>query len=398
LQGAQVQATQRSSTDRFTAHFVESLVRRQPQILAAVSVDGQLPPPAWAPQLPSHVPLAESALAPARSANERLVFHALSVLEDLPLVRIWPRWAQDPAVGLVVTVHDMTPLRHFENYLSGSPRHWRDSRYGLIEQADAVIVTSHATANDLTGVLCVDPRRVFVASGGVSESYLPSLEGRTQGLRSLRPELGIEAAFLLTIGNVDSLAVLATLIRAYASLPSALSERHQLVVICSRADRDRRAALREEAARYGAASRVVVTSDLDEATMLRLYQGCYAFVFPCLGDTFGLPVMEATSCGAPTIVGDIAQLREIVSDPEARFDPLHEAGVALALHRVLTDERFVESRRLAGLRNAARYSLDVWEDDVVAAYGCAARRRPCPPQAPAGVLDRRRSNAVRAAT
>jgi glycosyltransferase involved in cell wall biosynthesis len=376
MQGAQALGNAESCIGCLTAEFVQALVERQSQIVAAVSVDSRLHPPEFLHASLNHIGVTDFDEPLSVLPNERLIFHAFSDAEDLSLERIWPKWAQAPAVGLVLTMSGAPKPTYPDSGRNGPVRNLPDSRFGVVEAADALIVNSHTTANDLTGLLCVDPERLFVASCGVSDRYTPHALGRARALRLLPANLGIEADFLLSIVSVDSHDRLPALIRAYASLPSNLSDQHQLVVTASGADPDQLAALRHEATALGVVGRVIILVDVHDPTMILLCQACHAFVSPSLDDCLGLPVIKAMSCGAASIVSNIEPLCEIVSDPGARFDPTHDAGIAGALRRVLTDEHFVECRRQAGLRDAARYSWDAWEQSVLAAYDYAAQRRP----------------------
>jgi glycosyltransferase involved in cell wall biosynthesis len=346
-------------------------------------VDSSIPPPAFLRQLPDGVPVLDVHEKPAVSVDDLLLFHLFLVMDNVPLEWLWPTWAHDPSIGLVVTMHDILPFQRPQYPLRGRERYVRDSRYRLVEQADIVITNSQWNANEVTGLLCVDPVRVRVASCGVSESYTP-FGDRTIATAVLRAGLGIQGEFLFSAGHVDSWEYLLVLIRAFASLSPEVRDRFQLVLTCAHADRTVWPShgrtvltlLRDEARNLGVGGRVIIHPRLPETAVFTLYQLCHVFVFPCLNEELGLPVLRAMRCGAPTIVSDVGPMREMVRDPVARFNPSFESDVAATLCRVIMDEHFAESRRQSGLRDAARYTWDSWEASVLAAYDDAARRRP----------------------
>jgi len=51
---------------------------------------------------------------------------------------------------------------------------------------------------------------------------------------------------------------------------------------------------------------VIMPGRLDESALRRLYQNCYATVYPSLFEGFGMPVLEAMSLGAPVICSSVA--------------------------------------------------------------------------------------------
>jgi glycosyltransferase involved in cell wall biosynthesis len=361
---------------RWSSAFVQSLVNHHPELAAAVSIDRRLPVPSVVQLLPEDIPVLFTEERPPEKDGERLVFHALSVFEALELTRIWPTWAQDASVGLVVTVYDMIPSLFPQDYFHGEYRYLLESRYRMVQQADAVMAISHTTKRDIRQTLDVDKSKIFVVPGQVSERFRPHPIGR-QEARELLPELlDIEPDFILSIGNVDPRKNLRTLIRAYASLPARLRTSHQLVLTCSQADREQLASLRIVADELGIGDRVVLTSFVDSDTMVLLYQSCHTMVYPSLYEGLGLPVIEAMRCGACTLVSDVDPLREVVRDPAARFDPTDVGDIAFKLCRVLDDPAFAEQRRSDGMSDCLRYTWEQSSQSVQETYIFAARRRP----------------------
>jgi glycosyltransferase involved in cell wall biosynthesis len=321
------------------------------------------------------VPIVTSKQVPAVADGERLVFHILSAMEDLSLDPLWPRWAQDPAVGLVVTIFDMIPALYPDEYFQGPLRHRLESRYRLIREADAVIAISYTTAKDACRLLGLDERRLFVVYGSVGGQFLPHPGGRSSAHQELALTLNVKPDFLLSIGNVDPRKNLLRLMQAYAILPEPIRHRHQLVVTCSQGDSNNLEILRGNASDLGIADDVVLTGFVDDATMVRLYQACHTMVFPSLYEGLGLPLIEAMRCGAATVASDVGSMREIINDPLARFDPYDVQAVNETLRRVLTDDLFVSRRRAAASSDSAKFGWSYSAEPAVDAYHFAARQR-----------------------
>ena len=375
LQGAQMPANAIRGIGQWSNLFVQALVSHHPELVAAVSIDRRLPIPSVVQLLAEDVPVLFSEERPPVGNRERLVFHALSIFEALELTRIWPTWAQDPSVGLVVTVYDMIPSLFPQDYFQGVYRYLLESRYQMAQQADAVMAISRTTEEDVSRLLGVDQNQIVVVPGQVSERYSPYPTGRA-GAHTLLPErLGIEPDFILSIGNVDPRKNLCPLIRAYASLPARLRECHQLVLTCSQADPEQLAPLRAVAAELGVGDRVILTSFVDYDTMVLLYQSCHTMVYPSLYEGLGLPVIEAMRCGASTLVSNVGALREIVHDRAGRFDPNDVEDIECKLRRVLDDPAFADRRRSQGISDGLRYTWEQSAQPVQEAYRLAARRR-----------------------
>lgn len=376
LQGAQMPANAIRGIGRWMSCFVQGLVRNRRDLIAAVSIDRRLPIPEVVSLLPEDVPVLVSEERPPVGDSERLVFHAASIFEDLELDRVWPPWAQDPSVALVVTMYDTIPALFPDDYFQGPLRFLLESRYELLRRADAILADSVQTGRDTARLLDVDSTRIFVAPVELPGRFRPHAGGRAAAQALLPEELGIEPNFVLSIGNVDPRKNLAALLRAYACLPPTLRERHQLVLTCSQADDGHLALLRAMADAMGIGDRTVLTSFVDEDTMIRLYQACHTMVFPSLYEGLGLPAIEAMRCGACTLVSGTSALREVVHDPCGWFDPGDVADIGRVLRQALEDDEFADNRRAQAASDARHYRWDRADGPVVAAYHLAAQRRP----------------------
>jgi alpha-1,3-rhamnosyl/mannosyltransferase len=89
-----------------------------------------------------------------------------------------------------------------------------------------------------------------------------------------------------------------------------------------------------------------------------LYNGARAFVYPSLFEGFGMPVLEAMSCGCPVICSNATSLPEVCGDAALLFDPRRPEELAEHLAALLGDSALREAMVMRGQQNCARFS---WE-------------------------------------
>jgi glycosyltransferase involved in cell wall biosynthesis len=86
------------------------------------------------------------------------------------------------------------------------------------------------------------------------------------------------------------------------------------------------------------------------------------FVFPSESETFGLGAVEAAGAGIPTVVTDLAVLREVLSfngEPAALFvDAADPRELAAGIARLLTDDALRENLQRSAAGLTVRYSID----------------------------------------
>ena len=69
-----------------------------------------------------------------------------------------------------------------------------------------------------------------------------------------------------------------------------------------------------------------------------LYSMAEAFILPSFYEGFGLPPLEAMSCGCPTLVSRAASLPEVCGDASLYFDPWNAVEMAEAIQRVVANQ------------------------------------------------------------
>lgn len=254
-----------------------------------------------------------------------------------------------PPVGdgqqLVVTVHDLA----FERFPDLFPREWRWLyRAGLraaVKRADAVLVPSQRTADDLLASTSIPAARVYVTP------LAPSLATTALDPVEALERLGITRPYILSVGTLEPRKNLVRLVRAYRQVAPDVA--HQLVLAGPagwHADE-----LEAELSRVGPGT-IVRTGHLSGEDLDALYRGADVFAYPSLYEGFGLPVVEAMARGVPTLTSDTSSLPEVAGDAALLVDPTDVSEIADGLARLLSDRTYAEDLRQRGLQRAATFT------------------------------------------
>ena len=79
------------------------------------------------------------------------------------------------------------------------------------------------------------------------------------------------------------------------------------------------------------------TGRISDGDLVELLNDAAALVFPSFWEGFGLPAVEAMSCGVPVLASDRGSLPEVVGDAGLFFDPESPAAIAECVLRFLGD-------------------------------------------------------------
>ena len=209
-------------------------------------------------------------------------------------------------VRTVCTVHDLNHLVVPETmrfHSQWSARLWfrRD-----ILSADCVLTNSYGTADRLRTMLGAEVSDV-VLSGVTQQFHLSGSSGEIEIPENLA-HLGVRPPYLLSVATAEPRKNLDVVLRAYSDLKRGgeLSG-HQLVLAGPKGWKNK--ALKQRLDETGPHGLVLAGYVADEF-MPMLYAAADALVFPSLYEGFGMPVLEARTCGARVVTTDIPELRE----------------------------------------------------------------------------------------
>jgi alpha-1,3-rhamnosyl/mannosyltransferase len=97
---------------------------------------------------------------------------------------------------------------------------------------------------------------------------------------------------------------------------------------------------------------------VQETDLPALYTGARALLFVTLYEGFGIPAVEAFSCGCPVIGASVGSVPEIVADAGLLADPKSEDSIAAQIQRIMRDEALRADLVQRGFQRARDFS---WE-------------------------------------
>jgi glycosyltransferase involved in cell wall biosynthesis len=148
-----------------------------------------------------------------------------------------------------------------------------------------------------------------------------------QAVPGLRPD-----GFWLSVATLEPRKNHRGLLEAYARLRAQQQDVLPLVLVGQKGwlmdDFDR------EVEKLGLRASVIRLGYVDDATLKWLYANCFAFVYVSFFEGFGLPPLEAMSCGAPVVCSNTTSLPEVAGDAGVLVDPWDPAAISAAMEQI----------------------------------------------------------------
>jgi alpha-1,3-rhamnosyl/mannosyltransferase len=254
-------------------------------------------------------------------------------------------------VPMVVTLHDLIPLKRRGEYLRSGLRF--RLRYLAVQRAVRVIVPTQAVAADAVSHLEMPSDRLVV----IPEAADPAFHPRpAEEVAAVRKRYGLPSEYLLWVGGLkrpDPRKRVAALARTSRTMPLVLAG---------------------HTGRWAnELPDVTLTGGVSDDELAAIYTGAHALVFPSDDEGFGLPPVEALACGAPVVACDVPALREVL-DGRATFVDLDDLDALVAAGEAA--ERPAPAPPPWTWREAAEATWEVYQDAAAApTMWRGARRR-----------------------
>lgn len=265
----------------------------------------------------------------------------------------------------VITVHDISRVVRHDLYPDISDHITSAAFKQHLSMFDIIIVPSEHTRNDLVRHLQVEGNRISVIPGGIFEEFSPQSTYRT-GL--LKTRYGLKRPYILFVGPVEERKNIARVIEAYSLLK--YESPPDLVIAGEK--RRLKEPLKDLLKRYDVQSSVKYLGYVPKKDMPALYSGAELFFWPSLYEGFGLPVLEAMSCGTPVISSDTTSIPETAGKAAMLVDPCDPDEMAGAMRDLLSGTSKREEMRREGLRISGRYSAKAMASATLELYRKAA--------------------------
>ncbi|MGH9785353.1 MAG: glycosyltransferase family 4 protein [Terriglobia bacterium] len=249
----------------------------------------------------------------------------------------------------VVTIHDLFPLTSAEYSSPSFQQRFTQVLREAVGRADRIIAVSDATRQQLLRHTDASDSRIRIIHHGV-DPIPPATAAEQQAFRQSVLGLRPEEKFFLNVGAIQVRKNVANIVLALKRLPD-----YRLVL--AGADGYGAEAVHSLIEREGVSGRVVRTGHASRQTLRLLYSAAAALVFPSLEEGFGMPILEAMSCGLPVVTSNCSAMPEVAGDAAVCVDPRSVSEIAAAMRRVAEDEPFAADLRRRG---HARAKLFTW--------------------------------------
>ena len=253
---------------------------------------------------------------------------------------------------VIATIMDAYPLIHPE-LVSQNLRTFKNFAFRRASKwADHIITISDYSKEDIIQYFEIPEEKISVIPLGVNKTFFQRISEDER--EAVRQKFSLKKEFFIFVGTIQPRKNLSRLIEAYLSLPSALRQKHPLVIIGHYGWGEDN--LKQKLNALGEDDTIRHLKHVSDQELYALLQSALAMVYPSLYEGFGLPILEGFASRIPVITSSTTSIPEVAGDAVCYVDPLNSADIAAKMQQVAQDNSLRETMVQKGWQRVEHFS------------------------------------------
>ena len=254
----------------------------------------------------------------------------------------------------VLTIHDITPLLPQFKEDAKAGRGWAKTFKYATKAADHIITDSTCTLNDCHAVLGIPKEKMTVVPLAANNNITRNDD--KDGARRMVSEFlkTITKPFIMACGTNIPRKNLLQLIEAFGVFKRLTDTQYQLIIIGQTTNHTDD--LVKRVMTLGLKNDVIIKKYMTSLGLNYMYNAAELFVYPSLYEGFGLPILEAMTCGTPIVAANTSSIPEVLGDAGILVDPTDAKKIAEGMHDMLSDESRKEAYVAKGLERVKKFT------------------------------------------
>ena len=174
--------------------------------------------------------------------------------------------------------------------------------------------------------------------------------------------------YLFFLGNTDPKKNAARTLKAYALYLKASQTKRPLLIADLKEEYIDQ--LLQQEGITGIKEHLYYPGYIGNKDLATLYNAAFAFLYPSLRESFGIPILEAMACGTPVVTGNVSAMPEVAGKGAILVDPQEPQKIADALLRLENDATLYQQQVNYSLERVKLFSWKHTAEEYVKIYHC----------------------------
>ena len=258
-------------------------------------------------------------------------------------------------IPTIVTVHDLIPRQFHKHYpvgLRGEIK-WLLQKHRL-KKSDFIITDSHSSKYQIKKLTNYPVDKIYTIYLSSLSSYKPIKNKKI--VETTKQKFKLPNKFILYVGDINWNKNIPRLVK------SCLSLNYPLLIVGASATQTEVAKhpwnkdliwLQKTAKKH---KNIILTGFINDQDLINTYSLATIYCQPSIAEGFGLPLLDAMSCGCPvaySLKGSVAEIANYHGQP---FNPCKQKSIQNALKKLWTNKTLRQKFSKEGLKHSATFS------------------------------------------
>jgi len=265
----------------------------------------------------------------------------------------------------VVTIHDLTLSQYAERGSKVKRALYQKVITHAARKSQRILTVSDYVKDDLVREFKVPRGKIITTHNGIDKKFVKITSART--LKKVE-KYGLVNPYILSVGQWREHKNLLRLLEAFAQIQQNLKWKGKIDLAFVGRDDPKYPRLKQKINELKLGKSIKVTGFVEDEDLPAIYNCANLFVMPSLSEGFGLPGLEAQSCGVPVISSNKTCLPEIYGKGAIYFDPLSVEDMAEKIQEVLENKKLADELIIKGAENAKKFTWENTAEKTLAVY------------------------------
>jgi glycosyltransferase involved in cell wall biosynthesis len=250
-------------------------------------------------------------------------------------------------------IHDLN-FEHHPDHLPNSLRSFYCKYFPLFaKKANRIATVSEYSKKDIIKTYNINTDKVDVVYNGSNENFEPIPEEEKQTILSKYTN---NQPYFLFIGTLHPRKNLINLFKAFNDFKTQTNSTFKLLIVGKKMwwtdeieNTFNQLKFKED---------IVFAGRVDKNELYKITASAYALTYVPIFEGFGIPLVEAMSCGVPVITSNITSMPEVVENAGILVDPFSVKDITEAMVKISSDENLKNELAEKSLSQAKKFN---WE-------------------------------------
>ena len=248
-----------------------------------------------------------------------------------------------------LTVHDCFAITHPQRSTLKNRIYYKLLLKHSIRHAKRLITPSQFVKDTICDLFKTPNDKISVIPHGISEQFFTPITPEQKEI--VRKRYNLPSKFLLFCGNIEPKKNLSSILAAFETVHVSHPDIHLFIT----------------APKLWKANNIlskindnhihIFQEYINKEDIPTLYALATLVLLPSLAEGFGLPIIEAMSCGTPVITSNTTACNEVASACALKISPNSSDELSTAINRLLEDKTLYEDYVKKGYHHAKEFTL-----------------------------------------